>query len=349
MIANNHYSLIALSLIAAVASAFFAFEEEDERFSLEGFTMGTSYQIQLVEVPGEGEPGTLAGEVQNLLSRLDRGTFSTYVPDSELSRLNSHGVGKPFTVSREMLEVLVLAREVFFSTSEAFDPTVGPLVNLWGFGPKANLQEVSIPNSKDIEEAQKRVGFEYLMIDENRSQVSKTRDVMIDLSAVAKGYAVDQVSSLLDEWGLESYFIEIGGELKMRGLKVDGSSWVPAIEAPLDQDSQVYEIFSSLGQSIAVAGSGDYRNYFEVDGVRYSHEIDPRTGMPIAHALAAAYVIADSAALADALATAYMVMGEELAYLHAEERSIAAFLIVNRGTVFAKSVSSAFMPYLLEQ
>ena len=172
---------------------------------------------------------------------------------------------------------------------------------------------------------------------------------MIDLSAIAKGYAVDQIGSLLDEWGSESYFVEIGGELKIKGVKADGSSWVPAIEAPLDQASQVYEIFSNLGQSIAVAGSGDYRNYFEVDGVRYSHEIDPRTGRPVRHHLAAAYVIADSAALADALATAYMVMGEESAYVHAERRGIAVFLITREGDAFAERVSPAFTPYLGEQ
>ena len=350
MIANTRgRSLIALCLMTTFALVLAVFKEEDERISLEGLTMGTSYQIQLLEVPGEEDPGVLAEEVQTILSRLDREIFSTYAPDSELSRLNNHAVGTPFAVSREMLDVLMLADTVFSSTYGAFDPTVGSLVNLWGFGPRVSLTAVSIPDSRDVEEALSRVGFEHLVIDEARSEVVKTRDMMIDLSAIAKGYTVDQIGRLLDEQGSDSYFIEIGGELKIKGVKADGSSWVPAIEAPNDEAFEVYEIFSNLGQSIAVAGSGDYRNYFEVDGVRYSHEIDPRTGRPVRHHLAAAYVIADSVALADALATAYMVMGEEFAFAHAEERDIAVFLIAREGDAFAEKISSAFKPYLDEQ
>ena len=350
MIANTrHQSLTALGLMVTFALVLLAFREDKERLSLEGLTMGTSYKIQLLEVPGEEDPGVLADKVQTILSRLDREIFSTYAPNSELSRLNNHAVGTPFAVSREMLDVLMLARTVFSSTSGAFDPTVGPLVSLWGFGPKMSLTELNLPCSSDVEEALSRVGFEHLLIDEASSEVVKTRDVMIDLSAIAKGYAVDQIGRLLDEQGSDSYFIEIGGELKIKGVKADGSNWVPAIEAPSDRAFEVYEIFSNLGQSIAVAGSGDYRNYFEVDGVRYSHEIDPRTGRPVRHHLAAAYVIADSAALADALATAYMVMGEEFAFAHAEERGIAVFLIAREGDDFAERVSSAFRPYLAEQ
>ena len=350
MIANTrHQSLTALGLMVTFALVLLAFKEDKERLSLEGLTMGTSYKIQLLEVPGEEDPGVLADKVQTILSRLDREIFSTYAPNSELSRLNNHAVGTPFAVSREMLDVLMLADTVFSSTSGAFDPTVGPLVGLWGFGPKVSLTELNLPGSSDVEEALSRVGFEHLLIDEASSEVVKTRDVMIDLSAIAKGYAVDQIGRLLDEQGSDSYFIEIGGELKIKGVKADGSNWVPAIEAPSDRAFEVYEIFSNLGQSIAVAGSGDYRNYFEVDGVRNSQEIDPRTGRPVRHHLAAAYVIADSAALADALATAYMVMGEEFAFAHAEERGIAVFLIAREGDDFAERVSSAFSPYLAGQ
>ena len=346
---NRRRSLIRLCLMVTFTLVLTACEEGDERFILEGLTMGTSYQIQLLEIPGEERSEALAGQAQGILYRLDREIFSTYAPDSELSRLNNHPVGIPFAASREMMDVLMLADAVFSSTSGAFDPTIAPLVNLWGFGPEMSLTEFSVPSSMEVEEELSRVGFEYLVIDEARSEIVKTRNVMIDLSAIAKGYAVDQIGRLLDEWGSESYFVEIGGELKIKGVKADGSNWVPAIEAPLDQASEVYEIFSNLGQSIAVAGSGDYRNYFEVDGVRYSHEIDPRIGRPVRHNLAAAYVIADSAALADALATAYMVMGEETAYAHAERRGIAAFLIAREGEAFAERVSSAFAPYLNEQ
>ena len=125
-------------------------QEDKERLSLEGLTMGTSYKIQLLEVPGEEDPGALADKVQTILSRLDREIFSTYAPNSELSRLNNHAVGTPFAVSREMLDVLMLADTVFSSTSGAFDPTVGPLVGLWGCGPKVSLTEVSVPHSRGL-------------------------------------------------------------------------------------------------------------------------------------------------------------------------------------------------------
>ena len=151
MIANTrHHRLTALGLMVMFALVLLAFKEDKERLSLEGLTMGTSYKIQLLEVPGEEDPGVLADKVQTILSRLDREIFSTYAPNSELSRLNNHAVGTPFAVSREMLDVLMLADTVFSSTSGAFDPTVGPLVSLWGFGPKMSLTELNLPGSSEL-------------------------------------------------------------------------------------------------------------------------------------------------------------------------------------------------------
>ena len=168
----------------------------------------------------------------------------------------------------------------------------------------------------------------------------------VDLSAIAKGYAVDKLAEYLDGLGAESYFLEIGGELKIKGVKRNGDSWVPAIEAPVDGVSRVYEIFYSRGETIAVAGSGDYRNYFEQDGVRYSHEIDPRTGRPVTHQLAATYVIDESAARADALATAYMIMGLDEARSLALRNNQAAYFIVKEGDGFADHVTPTFLRYL---
>lgn len=337
----------SISFVALLLGfVLFAGGGNDNRYSLEGLTMGTSYQVQLLQLPDSIGEEEFAAQISALLARLDREVFSTYAPNSELSRLNRQRTGVPFIVSADMLSVLELAREISASSAGAFDPTIGPLVNLWGFGPEINLLEAAIPAQAEIDAAQSQVGYQHLVINSANSEVVKARDITIDLSAIAKGYAVDEVAALLDSVGVESYFVEVGGELKIKGFKADGSSWVPAIEAPLDTTSQVYEIFYNRGESIAVAGSGDYRNYFEEGGVRYSHEIDPRTGFPIRHNLAAAYVIDESAAVADALATAYMILGAEDARDWAQRSGQAAYLIIKAGTEFDEIVTPAFEKYL---
>ena len=341
---RHSFSITFLVLLFAFVFLFDDGSSQLERLS--GYTMGTSFEVQLVDIPDSTSREELASDISALLHNLDREVFSTYAPDSELSRFNRHSVGTPFIASPELIEVMGLALEVAALSSGAFDPTVGPLVNLWGFGPEINLLNAAIPANSDINAILENIGYQHVIIDASASHIRKTRDVTVDLSAVAKGYAVDRLATLLDELGSESYFIEIGGELKIKGLKPGGESWVPAIEAPVDTNSQVYEIFYSRGDTISVAGSGDYRNYFEEDGVRYSHEIDPRTGRPISHSLAAAYVIDESAARADALATAYMVLGLEAAQSIASRTSQAAYFIYKEDQGFADLATPGFTYYL---
>ena len=224
--------------------------------------------------------------------------------------------------------------------------TVGPLVNLWGFGPDLAVFD-TVPTPEQIAAAKDRVGFQYLRISPSSQEIRKVVDLYVDLSAIAKGYAVDQLADYLDETGVQNYFLEIGGELKIKGTKPDGGGWVPAIEAPLDSASQVYQIFYSRGDNIAVAGSGDYRNYFEEEGQRYSHEIDPRSGKPVTHRLAAAYVIDKSTARADALATTYMILGpEEAEALALKQRQAVYFIYKSAEGGFEEYVSDEFSYYL---
>lgn len=314
----------------------------------DGLTMGTSYQLQIVEIPAQLSAEIIATEMRDLLLELDRGIFSTYAADSELSRFNRHAVNEPFAASSELLEVLSLAQQIAVDSSGAFDITVGPLVNLWGFGPDIRPGPDALPTQDEIDVLLQSIGYQYFAIDSSNSQISKSKEITVDLSGIAKGYAVDKIAEYLDQAGVKSYFLEIGGELKMKGLKPGGESWVPAIEAPLDTASQVYEIFFSHGEQIAVAGSGDYRNYYERDGVRYSHEIDPRSGRPISHKLAAAYVIDASAARADALATAYMILGLEDAKALAASQGQAAYFIYQQADAkFEDFVTDEFKHYLL--
>lgn len=337
-------SIVILALV--LGYVVLSGESGGEIQQLNGFTMGTSYQVQIVDMPVDISSEAIALEVNELLRQLDTETFSTFAANSELSRFNRHAVNTPFSVSQEMLEVLLLAEEISQLSEGGFDITIGPLVNLWGFGPVIQEDDAA-PEQAKIDAALGSIGYQNLLIDQAKSEIRKTKELYVDLSGIAKGYAVDRLAEYFDRIGVENYFLEIGGELKIKGFKPGQVSWVPAIEAPLDTASQVYEIFFSRGEKIAVAGSGDYRNYFEANGVRYSHEIDPRSGRPISHSLAAAYVIDESAARADALATAYMILGLDAAReLAASQGQAAYFIYKTDGSEFEAYITDEFSVYL---
>lgn len=320
-------------------------DDDAEIHQLSGYTMGTTFQLQFVGIPEGSSQAGLQREIESLLMRLDKELFSTYEPESELSRFNAAPIGQPFDVSPEMAEVVALAQEVSRQTAGAFDVTVGPLVNAWGFGP--DIQPDRVPEPAVLQAALERVGHAHLLVDSETRTLVRQRDIYADLSGIAKGYAVDRVADYFESVGVQDYFLEIGGELKIRGEKPGGSFWVPAVERPVDTAPQAYEILSSRGEELAIAGSGDYRNYFEQDGVRYSHEIDPRTGWPIAHNLAAVYVIDSSTARADALATAFMVLGYDAGYRLATDLEQAVYFIVRDASGnFAARYTEQFGRYI---
>jgi thiamine biosynthesis lipoprotein len=342
----NRHSFTAAFLLLVLGAVLFFTDGDGDIQQLNGLTMGTSYQVQIVDMPDGIAAEDLAADIGDLLSQLDTETFSTYASNSELSRFNRHGVNIPFIASAELIEVLLMAQEISALSGGAFDVTVGPLVNLWGFGPDLAVFE-TVPTQSQIDAARTRVGFQFLRISPSNREIRKTRDMYVDLSAIAKGYAVDQLAEYLDQIGVDNYFLEIGGELKIKGSKPGGEGWVPAIEAPIDTASQVYQIFYSRGDNIAVAGSGDYRNYFEEEGQRYSHEIDPRNGRPVTHSLAAAYVIDESTARADALATTYMILGPDAAEKLASRQGQAVYFIYkSESDGFEDYVSAEFNRYL---
>ena len=341
----RRYTSTVIFLTFLLGSVLY-FVGSDDILQLNGLTMGTSYQVQIVDMPVDIEAEDLAVDISGLLRQLDTETFSTYASNSELSRFNRHGINIPFVASSAMMEVLLMAQEISALSGGAFDVTVGPLVNLWGFGPDLTVFE-TVPAQSQIDGERARVGFQFLQISPSTQEIWKTRDIYVDLSAIAKGYAVDQLAEYLDQAGIDNYFLEIGGELKIKGLKPGGESWVPAIEAPVEAVSQVYQIFYSRGDHIAIAGSGDYRNYFEEEGLRYSHEIDPRNGRPVTHELAAAYVIDESAARADALATTYMILGPDAAEdLASRQEQAVYFIYKSDGGGFEDYVSAEFNRYL---
>ena len=336
--------LLALGLFFAIGFS----GEKKILYSFSGFTMGTSYEIQFSAAPPSVDALVIEKQTAELLAHLDREVFSTYSPSSELTALNESPVDVLFNASSDLIEVLKLSEEIRQTTGGAFDITISPLVNLWGFGSQSDKLIDKIPSLADIIDAKSKMGAESILIYEDRSAILKTKNIQIDLSGIAKGYAVDKIAMLLDSFALDSYFIEVGGEIKLKGFKPGYEEWVPAIETPSEGRFEIYQLLSSRGEGFSLAGSGDYRNYFEVEGVRYSHEIDPRTGYPVSHDLAAAFVISKSAAEADALATAFMILGLEESKPIIQHAGIPVFLISRVGeNRFENFVSSYFSPYLL--
>jgi thiamine biosynthesis lipoprotein len=305
---------------------------------LVGSTMGTTFSVKVVSPPAGLDLAALQQEIQGTLDAIND-TMSTYLDDSDLSRFNANPSTDWIPVSQELCHAVEAAQVISDFTDGAFDVTVGPLVNLWGFGPDENIDE---PPSEDaIQAAMDSTGHDRLQVDCSVPALRKeTADIYVDLSAFAKGHAVDKVADLLDARYLPDYLVEIGGELRLRGLNAKNEYWAIAIETP-DRGARAIQTVVHLTDT-AMATSGDYRNFFEFDGTLYSHTIDPRTGFPVTHDAASVTVIADTAAFADAAATALLVMGPDAGLALAERESIAAYFLLRLSSGFEERVSSLF-------
>jgi thiamine biosynthesis lipoprotein len=301
--------------------------------------MGTSYHITVVGDQADAQ--ALQQRVDFRLKLINQ-QMSTYIDNSELSRFNRHPVDQWFSVSPELFEVLLASIELGWLSGGALDISVGPVVDLWGFGPAERGGQ--LPEADVLADALALVDFRALELDLAENRVLKTKPVQLDLSAIAKGFAVDMIARLLRDQGYQNFMVEIGGELYMAGNSPRGSPWRIAIEEPNALPGQVHRAI--LVSDKAVATSGDYRNYFEHDGKRYSHTIDPITGRPVIHNLASVTVIADDAAIADGLATAINVMGPKAGLALAQQQGLAIYLIVKTDQGFDSRYSDAFAPYL---
>jgi thiamine biosynthesis lipoprotein len=285
---------------------------------IRGTTMGTiGYSVKYFNESGE----TFEDEIDSLLKVWNL-SLSTYIPESEISRFNE-GTDCFNFESDYFLPVLQASKEVFENSEGAFDPTVGPLVNAWGFGPDKSM----VPDSSVVDSLLQLVGFNNIKFDESKV-CKQIPGIKLDFSAVAKGYAVDVVADFLERKGIENLLVEIGGELICKGTKNEGKPWRTAIEDP---SVEVYErkILAVVElEDRAVATSGNYRNYYVKDGVKYVHTINPSTGYPIAQTLVSASVFANNCMLADAYATAFMVLGIDKAKsVLSKNKSLDAYLI----------------------
>ena len=267
--------------------------------------------------------------------------MSTYINDSELSTFNQSSSLAPVSVSPGLARVLEEAIRLGKLSEGALDVTVGPLVNLWGFGPEYRPE--TVPSDELLAQTKARVGLDKLVFEQG--MLSKSiPNLYVDLSTIAKGYGVDLVAEFIEANGINNYLVEIGGEMRLKGFKHTGELWHVAIEKPLTNERAVHQII--IPKDNAVATSGDYRIYFEADGQRFSHIIDPKIGKPINHKLVSVTVIHPSSMTADGLSTAMMVMGEEKALAFAEENDLAVYIIAKTDHGFVEQSTVKFMQYL---
>ncbi len=274
---------------------------------ISGKTMGTTYHIKVVTGYFKNLE-SLKRKIDLRLEEINR-SMSTYIKDSEISSFNAKkNPEEKFDASDDFLHVMIIAENLYKLTDGAWDGTIKPLIDLWGFGV---LEKRRIPPKEEINNLLPDIGFGHIEISSNGYIVKRKASISLDLASIAKGYGVDQIAELIRINGIENFLVEIGGEVYASGFRKDGKRWRVGInrphkDAPFDQ---VYKIVSLHDNALAT--SGDYRNFFEMDGKRYSHVLDPRTGYPVSNRVVSVTIIADTCTFADGLATAVMVLGHE--------------------------------------
>ncbi len=348
---NIVYSLVLLLMVILVyswrnretkeSSLSLPQKTQISKMTISGQTMGTSYHITYLD----STERDFETSVDSLLVVFNQ-SLSTYIPDSELSRFNQND-----TLDFELAylpEVLAASKVVYEKTEGAFDPTVGPLVNVWGFGPGGP----ELKDSVAISEMLNKVGFEKIEWDEKQLR-KKTPGIYLDFSAIAKGQGVDVVGNFLASKGIKNYLVEIGGELVARGLNEKGELWKVGVNRP-EESANASELYSIIAlQDKGMATSGNYRNFYVRDSLKISHTINPKTGYPVSHSLLSATVLAKDCMTADAFATAMMVMGTEKAIALDEVlEEIEVFLIFSSANgeyeTFASESLKPFLSFIQE-
>ncbi|WP_157674245.1 FAD:protein FMN transferase [Endozoicomonas ascidiicola] len=334
--------------------------------SFQGQIMGTTYNVSYVSDLFSHPVDDISKKVHAALVDVDQ-RMSTYKPDSELMQFNRSEVGLPFKVSPDLVDLIVQAEAISVMSDGEYDVTIGPLVNLWGFGPSGDVldqaetvkdainstqfqawvrtQYGELPSENAINEALATVGYQHLVANTQDSTLTRELPLFVDLSSIAKGYGVDKAAETLRKEGIDDYLVEVGGEVAVHGMKPNGLPWRLAVIGPEMGKNGVSALVEPGDKSLAT--SGDYLNFFEVDGQRYSHTINPLTGWPEAKRVAEVAVIADTTARADALATMFMVLGDEKGLELANQLGIAARFAYYTGEGFETVTSEAFKPYLV--
>jgi thiamine biosynthesis lipoprotein len=308
---------------------------------ISGPTMGTTYHVKLVDASPD-EAAAIRTVITETLADIDQ-RLSTYRADSEISRFNRAAPDEWFPVSPATAEIFIAAKELHRQTNGALDITVGPLVRLWHFGPNAindtkSAADIKPPTDDKLQAARKLIGDEKLAARLAPPALRKQANGLeIDLSAIGEGYAIDRLAALIAKHGIKNFLIELGGEVRASGNSPSGKPWRVAITRPTDDRAEMQvaiPLVTTSQTDAALSTSGDYQRYFEHNGQRYSHIIDPKTARPITHALASVTVAADNALATDAWDTALLVLGPDRGYDCAVKNNIAALFIVRSGDQF---------------
>ena len=313
--------------------------------------MGTTYSVKIIDEPLD--TAKVRFNIDNILDSINM-DMSTYIDSSSISKFNNSDIGKSYQISKDFYKVVVSSKYFSNLTNGAFDITVNPLVKLWGFSKNSILEK--IPTQNEINKVLKSVGMDNLIIEEGRS-INKKSNVTIDLSAIAKGYAVDKISEYLKNKNIKNHIVEIGGEVRTSGFNVKGERWKIGIEYPSFKRSMNKTPYSKINphtvikiSDMSIATSGDYRNYYDFDGRRYSHIISPKTGYPVENNVSSVTVLAKNCATADAFATGLMVLGYDEGIRIVEELvNIEAIFILNNGNNYEIKQSSKVDKFIVVQ
>ncbi|MEE4637760.1 MAG: FAD:protein FMN transferase [Wenzhouxiangella sp.] len=324
-------------ILCCVVALLAACSRPPQGITLNGETMGTYWTVRLPASPDAISIAELREQIDLLLDQVNQ-EMSTYRADSVISAFNRAEAGAWITLPPGFARVLSEALYWAEATSGAFDPTAGPLVNLWGFGPAAS--ERSVPEPETIEMTLGHVGWQRLSFDADSDRLLQPGKAYLDLSGVAKGWGVDVVVEYLLTSGFSDFLVDIGGELRVQGYRADRERWRIGIERPIAAQREALILLEL--EDMALATSGDYRNHFEADGQRFSHLIDPRTGRPIDHATVAVTVASETCTTADALATALSVMPIDEAWSFAMERELAVLWLLADGEALLERMTPAF-------
>ncbi len=314
--------------------------QQQPLLQLSGPTMGSSYNLSVV-APAGGLPADAQQQIDRLLADIDQ-QFSTWRNDSELARFNQQQGIEPVAVSRELVVVAREALRIGNLSNGALDVTVGPLLKLWGFD--RHHQPEVLPDEAAIAATRALTGLDKLLVTE-ATFAKRVAQLSLDFSALVAGHAADRLATLIEGWGVNHYLLEVTGEMRVKGMHPAGRPWRIAVEKPVASGGRSVERVIEL-HDIGVATSGDYRNFYEVDGRRYSHTINPQSGKPIDHLMVSVTVLDPSAMTADGWATALMAMGPEPAKQIAEQQQLAVLLILKQDGTFIEWSSSAMVPFL---
>ncbi|MDM8515345.1 FAD:protein FMN transferase [Desulfobacterales bacterium HSG16] len=293
--------------------------------------MGTTYHITIIASFYE-LTGHLNTKIAKRLDQIEQ-SMSTFRKNSEISRFNNlKQLGKPFEISKDFMEVMSKSQYLYKITDGAWDGTIHPLLDLWGFYDYTKIHHV--PDDEQIKQVLTKIGFNHIEIKKSKTAggclEKKHTEISVDLASIAKGYGVDKIAELIHQNGFDNFLVEIGGEIYARGLRKDGKHWVVGVNTP-KKGAGSTEVYKALPLTDrAMATSGDYRNYFKKNGKFYSHIIDPKTGYSVQNNVVSASVIAKTCTIADGLATAFMVMGPEKSIELAESLDGVECLVIVR-------------------